>query len=625
MLVTKEDRRRALRRQVARVERRLDDLNRIAGRLAWARLVIFVIGLVISIAVWVMAGPWLGLPAAVIGLVADGGAAQAHSRLKDAVTRFDLWRTVKQTHLARMSLDWDGLLPPLAAVPRPDHPVELDLDLTGERALHRLLDTCVSREGSQRLRDWLVSLDPDPDQSVRRQSLVRELVPLAVFRDKLHLYARLVSRQHVRRWDGARVHQWLEHLPPAQNLDGWRRGLTALAVTNIVLFFISFLTPFPAVWRVTLAVYALLYLWRAQRLGSLFKTAFALSDPLQDLKAVFEYLESYRYSPDTALRSLCAPFLESEHRPSVHLRRVTRVLGAASVRHNPYFWMMLSLVVPWDLYVAHWLERRRVALASLLPRWLDVWFELEALSALANLAYLNPAYTFPVLAPVEARPMFEARALGHPLIPDDERVCNTFALGQPGDLALITGSNMSGKSTFLRTLGVNLCLAYAGGPVNAEMLRTVPLRLFTCIRVTDSVTDGISYFYAEVKRLKALLTALEADRQAPLFFLIDEIFRGTNNRERLIGSRAYIRTLVTFHGVGVLSTHDLELVQLADEIPSITNYHFEETITDGRMSFDYRLRAGPSPTTNALKIMAMEGLPVTEEVESPRPALPPAQ
>jgi hypothetical protein len=621
-MVTKADRRRALERQVTRVEHRLNDLNRVAGRLAWSRLVIFVIGLVTSIAVWAVAGPWLALPMAVIGLVAYSGVAQVHSRLKDAVARFDLWRTIKQTHVARMSLDWEGLPPPLAAVPRPDRPVELDLDLTGERALHRLLDTCVSREGSQRLRDWLVTTDPDPDQSVQRQVLVRELVPLAVFRDKLHLYARLVSRGHFRRWDGARVQQWLEHLPPGQNLDGWRQGLTALALTNIVLFFLSLLTPFPAVWRVTLAVYALLYLWRAQQLGGLFKTAFALSDPLQDLKAVFEYLESYRYGP--ALRSLCAPFLDSEHRPSVHLRRVTRVLGAASVRHNPYFWLMLSLVVPWDLYVAHWLERRRVALVALLPQWLDVWFELEALCALANLGYLNPAYTFPVLTPVGARPVFEARALGHPLIPDDERICNDFTLGQPGNMALITGSNMSGKSTFLRTLGINLCLTYAGSPVNAEMLCTVPLRLFTCIRVTDSVTDGISYFYAEVKRLKALLTALETDQRFPLCFLIDEIFRGTNNRERLIGSRAYIRTLVTYQGVGVLSTHDLELVQLADEIPSITNYHFEETIAGGRMSFDYRLRAGPSPTTNALKIMAMEGLPVTEAEESPRPVPPPA-
>jgi DNA mismatch repair ATPase MutS len=159
-------------------------------------------------------------------------------------------------------------------------------------------------------------------------------------------------------------------------------------------------------------------------------------------------------------------------------------------------------------------------------------------------------------------------------------------------------------------LGLNLCLTYAGGPVCAASLHTLPFRLFTSIRVTDSVTDGISYFYAEVKRLKALLDALEMDHPLPLFFLIDEIFRGTNNRERLIGSRSYIQALVGQHGVGAISTHDLELVRLADDMPSLKNYHFTESVADRRMLFDYQLRSGPCPSTNALKIMQMEGLPV---------------
>ena len=205
---------------------------------------------------------------------------------------------------------------------------------------------------------------------------------------------------------------------------------------------------------------------------------------------------------------------------------------------------------------------------------------------------------------------FTGQALGHPLIPADEKVCNDFSLMQQGTLVIITGSNMAGKSSFLRTLGVNLALAYAGGPVNADHLETGLFRLFSTIRVSDSVTDGFSYFYAEVRRLKALLDALEAEHPYPLFFLIDEIFKGTNNRERLIGSRAYIRALVGRNGMGLISTHDLELVQLADEIPQVRNAHFREEVVDGRMVFDYRLRPGPCPTTNALKIMQLEGLPV---------------
>jgi DNA mismatch repair ATPase MutS len=171
---------------------------------------------------------------------------------------------------------------------------------------------------------------------------------------------------------------------------------------------------------------------------------------------------------------------------------------------------------------------------------------------------------------------------------------------------------MAGKSTFLKTLGVNLVLAYAGGAVDARSFRTSLFRLFTSIKVSDSVTDGISYFYAEVRRLKALLTALRESDSCPVFFLIDEIFRGTNNRERYIGSQAYIRTLVGQNGLGAISTHDLELTNLVDEIELLSNYHFREEIVDGKMVFDFRLRPGPCPTTNALTIMKLEGLPVEE-------------
>jgi len=175
---------------------------------------------------------------------------------------------------------------------------------------------------------------------------------------------------------------------------------------------------------------------------------------------------------------------------------------------------------------------------------------------------------------------------------------------------MITGSNMSGKSTFLKTLGINLSLAFAGGPVCADHLETSPLRLFACIKVGDSVTDGFSFFYAEVKRLKTLLEELRNEQAFPLFFLIDEIFKGTNNRERLIGSRAYIRALVGQKGFGAISTHDLELTALAEAFPQIHNYHFREEVVDGKMVFDYKIHSGPCPTTNALKIMQLAGLPV---------------
>jgi len=239
---------------------------------------------------------------------------------------------------------------------------------------------------------------------------------------------------------------------------------------------------------------------------------------------------------------------------------------------------------------------------------------LEASISLANFAYLNPDYVFPEFISDwkdQDRSIFTARGLGHPLIPANRKICNDFSLGKSGETFIVTGSNMSGKSSFLKAIGVNLCLAYAGGPVNAGSFHSALFRVFTCIRINDSIVDGFSFFYAEVKRLKALLDALQRNHPYPLFFLIDEIFKGTNNRERLVGSRSYIQHLIGQNGAGLIATHDLELIKLADQFPNITNCHFREEVADGKMVFDYKLRPGPCPTTNALKIMQMEGLPVT--------------
>ncbi len=275
---------------------------------------------------------------------------------------------------------------------------------------------------------------------------------------------------------------------------------------------------------------------------------------------------------------------------------------------------ILNAVMPWDFFLVNRINKMKSVLAGDLPTWLEVLTELEASVSLANFAYLSPEYTFPAIVTShdQSSVTFETTDLGHPLIRDGQRVGNDFSFRDVGEIVLITGSNMSGKSTFLKTIGINLCLAFAGGPVNARRLRTSLFRLYSCIKINDSVTDGFSFFYAEVRRLKGLLNELKREHQVPVLFLIDEIFKGTNNRERLIGSRSYIQSLAGQHGLGAVSTHDLELTHLSDKIPGLANYHFKEEVQNGEMVFDFKLREGPCPTTNALKIMRMEGLPVEE-------------
>jgi DNA mismatch repair ATPase MutS len=279
---------------------------------------------------------------------------------------------------------------------------------------------------------------------------------------------------------------------------------------------------------------------------------------------------------------------------------------------NPYMWNLIRILFPVDLYFKLKLNKYKHLVLEKYTIWVYCWNKLEALSSLANFAYLNPSYTFPVIIDSPNNQIiFSAKNLGHPLIKNETKTCNDFTFNPAGEIALITGSNMSGKSTLIKTFGINLSLAYAGSVVNANELKISLFKLFTCIKVNDSLTNGISFFYAEVKRLKELLDEIEKS-EYPVFFLLDEIFRGTNNIERLKGGSMIIKKLAETNALGAIATHDFELVKLSNTISKLKNYHFKEEIKDGSMIFDYKLYNGPCPTTNALKIMKLAGLPVEE-------------
>lgn len=610
----KQTRLENLRQRIDRTDRALRRIEQIEGRYPWIRLWVFLFGLT---ATWLAArfGPgWAGWATAGLAIAAFAIVVGLHRKVSSSLHRYQVVRSLMATQVARMELDWQQI--PAAPVPSadPTHPFAADLNVTGEKSIHQLLDTAASRGGSLRLRDWLLATQPDPPAILQRQELVKTLIALPGFRTRLALSSALVSEGENERWDGERLLAWLDRRSSGKSLRPFLLLLATLAAINLVLFLLFSFGRIPPYWIATLILYLGLQFSRFSELRGLFSDSSYLAQTLNRFRAVLEELESYPYFRPSALASLCEPFWQPTRRPSQYLRRIARIATAASLQSNQFAWLLVNLVVPWDLYFAYRLQLYREEMRSILPGWLDTWYELEALTSLANYAFLNPDSTFPeLLEPGETgsgQPVFSGTCLGHPLIPDRERISNDFDLQTLGEIAIITGSNMSGKSTFLRTLGANLCLAYAGGTVAAARLKILPYRVFTCIHVSDSLSDGISYFYAEVRRLKALLSALRQPEGYPLFFLIDEIFRGTNNRERQIGSWAYVRALAGGRGTGAISTHDLELVHLADAVPGVHNYHFQEDILDNRMVFDYRLRPGPSPTTNALKIMELEGLPV---------------
>ena len=613
-MTTKQERIEALERQISRLTRRIKILDQRSNRYSWTRVAIFFGGIVLAIVGYIVARWWLAIPLALLAIIAFSVVAYFQGKIDRSIVRHKVWSYIKSTHIARMRLDWNVIPATAATSLIPGHPFESDLDITGERSLHRLVNTAVSGEGTRRLHEWLLSTKPNLDTTQDRQVLVRELLPLTRFRDKLTLKSLLASRKIAEQLEGNRLTIWLNQMNGTAALPTLLWASIALCVLTLVLAILNVVGLISPLWIASLLCSLFLFLNTKNIRGDVFEDAYYLRDAFATTSTVFEYLEKYPYPAHSRLKKLCEPFfVDREHRPSQLLKGLARIANAATLAKNPYLWLPINALVPWDTYCAYRLRGYKVHIAAFLPQWLEVWFELEALSSLASFAYLNPMYTFPdVTANTTGQDaLVEVTGIGHPLLLDELKVTNNFTFDKQGEVVIITGSNMSGKSTFLRTLGINLCLAFAGGPVNANSFHTTLLRVFTCIKVSDSVTDGYSYFYAEVRRLKALLTELQQDGY-PLFFLIDEIFKGTNNRERLIGSRSFVHALVGRNCLGCISTHDLELVTLANTLRGVTNYHFKEDVIDGEMVFDYHIRSGPSPTTNALKIMQLEGLPVDE-------------
>ncbi|MBN2008966.1 hypothetical protein JW960_06450 [candidate division KSB1 bacterium] len=602
-----EQRKYFLRRTIARLERRLSKRQAHSRKYSWIRLAIFLTGLVLTILGALSYEP-AGWAFACLSILIFIPVALVHRRIDKSADQHRLYIKIKQQHLARTELDWGKIPEYRCESPNPEHPFDVDLKICGPHSLHHLIDTAPSVEGSQLLRDWLLTTHPDKSFIAERQALLREMAPHSAFRDALLLNFHMHSDH---RLEGKNILNWLkqryDNLPLIRSLI---IGI-CLSVINWILFVGNQAGLMPAWWSISGTVYILFILGQRKIWSGLLDEMIYVDGDLKRSMVLFRYLENRKYARIPKFAKMCQPFIDPKTKPSRLLNYLQLISIAVGLRSNMVLGMLLNVACPWDFIWAYQLRRAKEKLADQFPKWLETCSHVEALLSLSNFVYLHPHYHFPIIQQNET-PFVQFKNIGHPLIPHAKRIHNDFAVEKLGNIALITGSNMSGKSTFLRTLGISLCLAYVGAPVDAALCRIPLMDIFTCMHVDDSLEAGISQFYAEVKRLKAVLMRIRSDGTFPVFFLVDEIYRGTNNRERLIGSKAYVRELLQHNAVGLISTHDLELTSMEQEFTAVKNYHFRETVVNNKMVFDYTLHNGPCPTTNALKIMQLEGLPVEE-------------
>jgi MutS domain V len=575
------------------------------------RPVAFLLAAACAGAAWWRGWPLLAIPAAG-ALVGFGALVRRHGRLSARHRRAVLRRRISDEALLRLARDWDGLAAD-AQPPEPapeDHPYAADLDVTGRASLLRLLDTTTTPPGGATLTGWLLA--PAEPAAVReRQAAAAELARLLDLPDELQLLGRLRGAE---RPDPEPFLRWAEsgRLPEGWRLlRAWAWVGPALALALAVLWLTHVLTL--PLWIPVVAVNAAIGLTLGgpveAALGPVRAHHGALAAYAGQLSllsgATFEAPGLRRLREATTAGGLPAARL---------LRRLDTILGYAVPPASAEYLVFQSAFL-WNVHVLAAVERWRARAGGRARGWLDALGELEALAALGGMAHAHPAWAWPDLDPAADR--LEAAGLGHPLIEPARRVDNDVTLGPAGSVLLVTGSNMSGKSTLLRALGTNAVLAAAGAPVCAACLRLPPLRVWTSMRIADSLERGVSQFLAELHRLKRIVEAAEAATAAggaPVCYLLDEVLQGTNTAERQVAARAILAHLAAQRAVGAVSTHDLTLADDPATAGLARLVHFRETITsDGAgpaMTFDYRLRPGLATSTNALRLMELVGIAV---------------
>jgi hypothetical protein len=596
--------------------RELEALESRSRAIATARLTLAAAALAILAGiVWWRLGPqaWAALGGIVAAFVA---LVLVHARVHDARERASAALRFHDRGLARLGHDWDKLPTTSERFRSSDHPFTGDLDVFGHASVMQLVDATETALGEEKLASLLSlrSVASWPDDVVARQQAVRDLSSRFAFREALATAGGVLADEKP---DAAAFLAWAEQkdgLAAPLKVSAWL--LPALAVTLVTVGPVAHVSSGLVTLAVTVEI--ALGIFAGVRLTPLLSAVSARESSATRWREMIAAIEREPFEAPL-LVGLRERLSSGQRRASDEMATLARIVGFVDARRNEVFRFLIGPFLFWDVHCASALARWRDRSGTHVRGWLQALAEVESLASLAAFAFEHPDFAWPELA---SEPTFDARSLGHPLLGDAKRVGNDVSLPTAGRALVVTGSNMSGKSTLLRAVGVNAVLAFAGAPACARSLRIGPARVATSMRVQDSLEQGVSHFYAELRRLKRVLdlaqegpAAGEPDRRpAAVLFLLDEILHGTNSRERVIGACAIVRELIGRGALGAVSTHDLGITALERELGGrVQNVHFEEQVAGESMTFDFVLRPGVVHSSNALRLMRAVGIDVTGE------------
>lgn len=603
---------------VAKCKATVVSLNETLNKLSILRLVVFVLSAVIIVVLAnerLLAALLIFLPLCVIcfGLLVnrynEDEALRRHA---------DFLKQINEQELLRLQNKLSDF-PSGKTFIKPDHPYTSDLDIFGTHSLFQLINRTTTDAGGELLAEWL-STPAAKDEVLQRQHAVKELSSKLEWRQKFQ--ASGMHSAHSKN-DYHNLIAWIEK--PLQLLPHQLKYFAAIVPLSIastfavVYFFIQFLLLGNFAGIVPLAIALLI---NALVLKKVRPFAEEILTHIQRHVKILDGYQSLISSVETGafdsktLQKLQSHLTHTDYSAAEKIRSLKKILEVFRLRGrrrelNHFFYSAFNNLWFLDVYLVILTEKWKYKNASAVTEWVAAVSEFEVLSSLAGFHYSNQSFSFPEIDEQSYNIRFEM--LGHPLISNAKRICNDFSLSGRGKIVMVTGSNMAGKSTFLRAVGVNMVLALMGAPCCAKSGRISSMKIFSSMRTQDSLEEGVSSFYAELKRVGQLLKIIESGQE--VFFLLDEMFKGTNSKDRHRGGFSLIKQLEELNAFGIISTHDLELADLTGKHKLVTNYSFNSKIQEGELIFNYKLTDGLCKDFNASELMKRSGIKILSAIE----------
>jgi hypothetical protein len=587
------------RQQIAKHNTELKKLERRSSLFGWLRLLSILLFFIFIGLLWSKGSIILILPA-IIFISLFLFILTKHLDTNDQIENLKRLVDINQTEINILNHHFTDL--PDGETHKPEHhDYANDLDIFGRASLFQYINRCSSEQGNRLFAHWLLN-PASTDTILERQEAVKELSPQFEWRQQLQSYG-MAKKLNID--TEKNIDNWLEESYQFTNKSYWhvlRFLLPAVSIGLLALHVFEVISSgvfYPAIFLMFI-----ISLGVTKLVMPAFSKLNKIAPELETLSDSVAWIEKANFK-SKLLNELKNKYVGGHSRSSKTIKELKKILDRTDIRLNPLVFLPLNTFSFWDLQQVFALENWKKENKEHIDDWFHSLAEIESLSSLANLAFNHPGWVFPNIS--EKHGIMIADSLGHPLIPKEQLVTNCFSTGTNEGLNLITGSNMAGKSTFLRSTGVNIVLAMMGSAVYATSFTVSNMKVISSMRVSDNLEENTSTFYAELKKLKEVIEAV--NRNERVFLLLDEILRGTNSADRHTGSKALIKQLIQHNAVGLIATHDLELAKLADEFPNkLHNYHFDVQVSGDELFFDYTLKKGICTSMNASILMKKIGI-----------------